>query len=507
MEILTTMDHIKISHDTVTKNAEQAIEETVILPDYCPEIEKVISVKCETQIITENIEGNDLAVSGNNLIILLYADPAGNTYSFKYSSQFAKKIDLPVIKADISVTVTATTSYLNCKLNSPRKAEVKGAVNLNVEINGSIQKEFIKDIADATTQTMKQCKSLTSYYGSKEQNLTFDDEISIPSSAATFRSLIKSVKICHIDSCKIINNKSIIKGNISYKLIYCDINNKIQSVTGEIPFNQIVDVDGADDNSICIVKGKVSAFEVDPKTDQDGETRSLSASGIVQLFIDSYKKQNISYISDLYSTEVEIKPCIEKLKIKDFTGDTTEKYVCTANINNYDGDLTIGECWAEIIHAATKYEDGLIKTEGNVLVSVLTEADSEKRIIERSLPFSFEQKADESDIECEYSASAEVIAVRADASGDDIKVDFEIEMTYSRFEICELNILTAAECDTEKLQKIDADIGAVLYFAKNGETIWSIAKKYRSTVELIKEYNEISDEMLTSDKVMLIPIN
>ena len=44
-----------------------------------------------------------------------------------------------------------------------------------------------------------------------------------------------------------------------------------------------------------------------------------------------------------------------------------------------------------------------------------------------------------------------------------------------------------------------------LYFAKQNEKLWDIAKQFSSDIELIKKENNITCESLDSNKVIIIP--
>jgi LysM repeat protein len=56
----------------------------------------------------------------------------------------------------------------------------------------------------------------------------------------------------------------------------------------------------------------------------------------------------------------------------------------------------------------------------------------------------------------------------------------------------------------ESCQEICA--ATVIYFADSGEKIWDIARKYNSSVEEIMRINELTENLLTNSKTLLIPI-
>jgi LysM repeat protein len=44
----------------------------------------------------------------------------------------------------------------------------------------------------------------------------------------------------------------------------------------------------------------------------------------------------------------------------------------------------------------------------------------------------------------------------------------------------------------------------VLSFVKEGESLWQIAKRYRTTVASIREENDLSEDTLPEDRMLLI---
>ena len=55
--------------------------------------------------------------------------------------------------------------------------------------------------------------------------------------------------------------------------------------------------------------------------------------------------------------------------------------------------------------------------------------------------------------------------------------------------------------DYEKIRKIPGIVG---YVVKEGDTLWSIAKTYFTTVESIREQNEEVSEIKPGDKLLIV---
>ena len=68
-----------------------------------------------------------------------------------------------------------------------------------------------------------------------------------------------------------------------------------------------------------------------------------------------------------------------------------------------------------------------------------------------------------------------------------------------------LSTETVLECSLSTEKKIEhGDFALTLCFAEKGEKIWDIAKKYRVSVENIMKENDISEEILSEKKMIII---
>lgn len=71
--------------------------------------------------------------------------------------------------------------------------------------------------------------------------------------------------------------KIVLKGELKLHVFYlCDgDDNQLDSTDHTVPFSQILDVDGMEEQTRCIVSLQVSSLDVQPKADPDGQSRVL----------------------------------------------------------------------------------------------------------------------------------------------------------------------------------------------------------------------------------------
>jgi hypothetical protein len=56
----------------------------------------------------------------------------------------------------------------------------------------------------------------------------------------------------------------------------------------------------------------------------------------------------------------------------------------------------------------------------------------------------------------------------------------------------------------EKEQELEEDSGLYIYFVQPGDTLWSVAKKYNTTINSILRYNDIDDQDILEEGTKLI---
>jgi hypothetical protein len=77
------------------------------------------------------------------------------------------------------------------------------------------------------------------------------------------------------------------------------------------------------------------------------------------------------------------------------------------------------------------------------------------------------------------------------AENENVGLNIGLNINTKMFKTIELNIIDELE---EKELEEKEEHSIIIYFVKPGDTLWNIAKRYKSTVENIKQINNIEDE-------------
>ena len=74
-------------------SCEQAVDCDVSLPDYCPDISRVLRCCVVPSIVASKISGDRACADGNALVRIIYADEDNNICTYEQNFPFSKFIN------------------------------------------------------------------------------------------------------------------------------------------------------------------------------------------------------------------------------------------------------------------------------------------------------------------------------------------------------------------------------------------------------------------------------
>ena len=163
-----------------------------------------------------------------------------------------------------------------------------------------------------------------------------------------------------------------------------------------------------------------------------------------------------------------------------------------------------GVC-AEAFVKNVALRDGSFAVEGDMAVTVYMCNDDDYSVIEKTIPFCINHTAVGvcDGMRCEAQVQIKNLSYSM-PNDDEIVISAEAYATVSCFSRQCYNAIDSIEiCESIK----EKCKGVVLYYAERGECLWDIAKKYRSSVDIIKRDNNLDCDKLDRNKMLLISFN
>ena len=500
--------------DKIYKGIQEIpIDSDLTLPDYCPDIGKILKCQISTCILSRNISGDLLTFEGVSIIELFYSDLDKNTVRcFKSEIPFSQKVNIKNISEFAISTFKVKREYINCRAISPRRIDIHGAVSLDIQVFGSKDIEITNDISSDDIQQKKSDVSFSQLSSIMQHQINVNEVLEIGEEKSVPEFIVKSnVSISDI-VCEANNEKLNIKCKVNLKILYVnDIETgKIDSVEFQIPVNDIVDAPGImDDNSFVLIPEIISHDEKISSDDSESLSNLITENMKIIMSIFAFQSDETKIIDDAYSTKYETELCYDSVDFQKFSKSFDETIVHKETLDNNENKIfKILDIWYNSLSSNLTGKDSNINLEGKINLCILAlDPEFVPFYFEREIKFSKDlyDDLDIKNIDSHILISISQIEYKIlNSNSLEIKLNIQLKIDiYENNKYQIVNNITSNE-NSEKLK--DSDTALTIYYASAGETIWNIAKQYGTTVEQIQDENEIDFEILDSDRAILIPI-
>lgn len=506
LQINEVLCHEKHSSETYTY---------IIVPDSKPDIKKVLLADASAVVKEKYIQKDKVTVSGNINFKILYLgdDEEGSVRSIYYDTPFSQALSVPGAQDSVSPSILAKVSSVMCNIENSRKLSVQTNIEFDCNVVNKIDMDFVTEVdSDKVVPYKTETVETFNAVVSQHDIIEIGDTVSIGQGMSEIYEIIKAdAYLCDKDT-KIVNNKLVVKGIVNISAIYRDVNSNLQVTKQDVPFTEIIDVNGISDDMISDISYNVESLDVSIVEDNDGDKTIIDFDMTIGVDTVAYENEHIDVISDLYSPEADINIHTTSASICSLAGvdtqyldikDTISIDVEEPEISSVYSAKALGEI------ARVYASEGKLVVEGNIKVTAQYLSENETYPVceaVKVIPFAHKTNilVDEGGIEPYVNISVEDVAYSLSKSREiDIKVSADISARAVK--ISEVSIISKIDVN-EDLTDDYLMPSIVIYFVQNGDTLWNIAKRYRTTVEDIVDINDIDpDNMLMPNQKLLIP--
>lgn len=510
MNIETNNETINLCEVIATENRNVMVEGELIVPDIKPDILSVADVDADIFITKREIKEGRLHIEGIADVgaIYLAEDEHTSIRSLNNMFNFYEIIDIQGINEESILEISITKNQIEFKVLNGRKIGVRISASLNVTVRNNCEHTFIKEIVDdRNVEVLSKEIEFSNLSSSRSQDIEINETITLGQENLPISEIIKAnIRVVNPDY-KISYNKILAKADAIINIIYISDseNQSIETFEAIVPVMGFINYEDLNESSSIKLEFSVKSFTLRPIY-QDLKSMSFSVESDMEVRADIYKQNKITVISDLYDPDVNLNCSYENVSIISELINTNENVEMVQGLMVPElDDIKILTIKAFPTINNRNILDGKIAVEGNVAFDILYYNES-KRIIESKkvdLPYQQVLKIPEikSNMEVGISVNTDNVEYRkVDSSQIQIKVNMNLNV-FVREEM-RLEGINSISVDESPLAEIPS---IVIYYVKPNDSLWKIAKKYRSTVDEIKEYNMLKDDLIFPNQQLIIP--
>ncbi len=488
--------------------AEQGVEFDYVLPDYYPDIFKILRCTLRPGIVSYNISGDKLICDGVICITALYLSEDGGMECVEHRYSYSKTVDLPKSADNGNVMIEPKVDYCTCRAVSGRRIDVRGAVSFKIKVSCITPFEIISDMEGCNVQTKKNKICCTRKLTAGKQFVIRED-IGVSGIDGTVKAVVSCDATAVVNDCKIIADKVVLKGEAKLKALYLVQNDSgisLQTMEAEIPLSQIVDMQGVDEKHTCYALFRVLSCALSVKSADNDTSGVFGCELTIGSQITATLEENIYPVTDMYSTSYETSFTTASLKTEadhrfiSQTLNVKQLIPCENGIPESVIDVSCNV--AEIICRAE--DNGELNINGKLMCNVSAIRENEPVFSEKLLPFDLSVSVGSVTADCVIQPAVNITAVSYSITDDGIELRCSMLMQGCMYMCLTEQVIKQAEINENAAKQRNDDYSLKLYFADENEDVWNIAKRYNTSAAAIEAENEVTDGKASG--LLLIPI-
>lgn len=469
-------------------------EGDVIIPDIKPDILSTINTNGIVCIYKKEVLDGKIRIDGGVQIYLMYLadDENGNVRGINTVIDFTKIIDMENINSSMSMETNINLSNIECKILNGRKVNIKTNIDIEVNVFSNESVEFVKNIENREDiQVLNTASSMDSLLGNGMTKVYAKDTITIPENDNLAEIMNLNLDIINKET-KTSYNKILAKSDMQINLLYLTDDNRINEVNWQIPVMGFVDIHDISDDNLCDVNYEIKNVLLKPNS---VEEHSVYLEVEIEIVCNVFERKELNIIQDLYSPTENL-----NINQKNITIMNNKQNLCKRC--SIKERMSIPElqnariCNVEVCPKILKqniYNDKIV-FDGEIHVKFMFVSANTNRLDMKIQTIPFSDSIDCLGITQNSSLNMGIDVCSKDyniLSDGSVEMNIELNINSRVYKMSEVRVIDNVDVLEDENETI---YSIVVYFVKPGDTLWKIAKRFRSTIGAIASVNGIEDE-------------
>lgn len=481
-------------------------EETLelVVPDVSADIGKILDVRGQFLLSSQKAKADEIHISASVEVSVIYAaDDSGKVQYLMANIPF--DMTIPAIGADENSKIVSRFELCNldARTLNPRKLLIRA--NVSAQISCFVPDKFVlwDNLCEgdkAPAYILQKSVEHTLYVGVREKSFLVSDEYRLPPEKdQNAKMLSAATEIC-VEDIKAVGNKVVIKCVADTTAVFLsEADNCLFDCLFSTAFSQIIEVETYGDN----VSNSVFLLLKDAEfTMGSGKENGFLCTAQFNIAAQAISKENKCsvYVADAYSNEYKLTTETVDVKLMNCLPERSL-------IFNLRGKLQSKTELSSIMYAAvselcTEVDGNEISLQVNVSGVGQTEGGELEAIelklcAEESVALMKNQRLNIISVFCEKPT---IIGMAQNA-----ELCVDVEICYNIKELSEISAVCCLEINEESPIRAGNRPSLVVLCSERDADIWSLAKKYGSTMEMIENANKTGEVFLAAQRPLLIP--
>lgn len=454
----------------------------IIVPDIKPDIVSIINTNANSYIYKEDVNQGKIKFDGNVDTYIVYLADNGENRSIQTTLNFVESVEDSNIVEGAIIKERVFIEQIEAKVLNERKISITANLKLYSEAYEKVEIEIPSNFeTDKDTQIQKETLEIKSIVGINKVRSTVKEDISVDNSVQVAEILKTNIEVTNIEN-KISYNKILAKADSNVKIIYLTEDGKINVAESKIPIMSFIDIDKVADTHICNVEYTIRNMLFKAN---NAEMHSINCQIDFEVNCEVYEPKVVDVIQDMYGIRNNIKFTKKDIEVE-LNSNEKEEIVSLNERVAVEDILNIYDIAVTPRVVSTNRSGGVYNYECEVNLDIYYEADNRNGMNVKNIKLPFMMKFEDENSDIDFNISRKVFTVREE------NVDLELEISAKRENNNMKNISIIENIEMTDAEE-DSDYKMFMYFVKQGDTIWKIAKRFRVSMEEIIRINNLEN--------------
>lgn len=497
------------------------VDGDVNVPDAKGDIGQVICSRGQVRVEDMKVVDHYIRVSGKVQYQVLYREAFGEQ---RVSSLQGKLPFEEMVYAEEepkgSVFLREGFVELSVSVIHSRKVNAKATVEMELS---SVGEDFDTLTLDASMHATDSSEEEPGIFKRREEKTFLElvlmkkdtyrikEEMKLPNTKETIGSVLFSdVESRRIDT-RIGEGELILRGELLVFVMYESVDGKVDWTEQAVPYEGRIPCSGVDDTMYHHMQAALGDEVIDVRMDEDGEMRLIGVEATMEVRVSVYMENRYECLRDVYSLRRDLVLKEELVKTSRLVMQNGGKYKLEESLavpELRDGMLQMCHVSGNlrILHTET-VADGVM-AEGVLHIYILyvrANDDSPFDVWQGMVPFTHVIECTEMKPQMEYEITGNLEQLSVSVLGNgQMQVHAGVGFSVFLTETESFSNITEIEERPLDMEMLENAPGIVGYIVKDEDDLWSLAKRFHTTMRGIRTANQMETDALKPGTKILI---
>lgn len=479
----------------VSTTHEESME--TVIPEYCPDVARIVDAVGELFIREKSVSEDKCTVSGAVKVTVLYtSEETAGLRSLSLSVPFLCALEDRMLCASAVIRTEGRILLTEVKAATSRKLYIKVLPEITAAGYREVKHALCRETQPEPSLRVRQREVTLRLLGAVEEREnsffqeTSADGVPMPEDLLLHRLCPTVQTVQHL------GNKLVVKGEMTLSLLYRDAERTLRRHEASLPFSQILECPSLPEDADFVVQPRLSDSDVRLLRTEGGAGFGVTAQ--ISFFVQAYRCITTCIVSDLYSTCAEAEIKRQTIVIPEATPPKLLPQEAVQRLEFTHSDpfvfVTALDCAPAVVSAE---ENGaMLHTTLHIRILYLDESGTAvgtERSVELSIPTA------------KAGGPVEVSCGSAAVQGGGTSCQLRATVIFSVGCGGEQTLSAITAVSLQTVQPRGQCPSLILRRMRDGETLWDIAKQYRTDEETIRSANHLEGEAPAAEGMLLIP--